>query len=268
MSSDRVTIAAQEIHDFVRALIAPWPDFRGHENQFAAIISRHFPPASAPASAECPECGLTIRHTEDCPLRHAPPAQSEEDEARRNLVRQFNEWKPTPTSDKPQGHRPFSAETQQVRDEDSSNGHRPLESLKERLAGLAVLLSEAESGSEAGFDELVREALARIEELEAENKRQLAERIKSERIELETRQVYKEAQATIATLQAENKRLLDELDSMPEAWSKVATLQDKLELVRKRLQAIPCVLQGVMAHQDDLARAIIDARDILSEVKG
>lgn len=36
--------AAVELVQFVKELVKPWVDFRGHEENFAAIIRKHFKP--------------------------------------------------------------------------------------------------------------------------------------------------------------------------------------------------------------------------------
>lgn len=36
-----VTAAAEEIHEYVKALVKPWTDFRGHQVPIAEIIRKH-----------------------------------------------------------------------------------------------------------------------------------------------------------------------------------------------------------------------------------
>jgi len=43
-------------------------------------------------SIECPECGLTIRHTEDCPLRHAFAPSSTVEPEDLAVLREFKAW--------------------------------------------------------------------------------------------------------------------------------------------------------------------------------
>jgi hypothetical protein len=42
-----VDAAATELVEFVRNLVKPWVDFRGHEQRFAEIIRRHRTPLRA-----------------------------------------------------------------------------------------------------------------------------------------------------------------------------------------------------------------------------
>ena len=41
MTDDQIKAAAAEIHEYIKQLIKPWVDFRGHENPIAQIIRKH-----------------------------------------------------------------------------------------------------------------------------------------------------------------------------------------------------------------------------------
>ena len=81
--------AANEIHEYVKKLVAPWTDFRGHEFDIQAILHRHieaFDTAAGQVRASLPMRAMLIaplRKYREAKLVHAGnPKQLRDAEAR------------------------------------------------------------------------------------------------------------------------------------------------------------------------------------------
>jgi hypothetical protein len=52
MTEEQIAAASKELAEFVRELVKPWTEFRGHEENFAAIIAKHATAQPTPAVME------------------------------------------------------------------------------------------------------------------------------------------------------------------------------------------------------------------------